>query len=275
MGRDTDKDNVVVLGDKVGLVKDAGREYRTMIEDMYGGGSYLVGIPSYRGIPMTLRLNDEVLMLFYRESGRYICPTRVASLDQTGEIQYALLLQKSEPFRDQRRGAFRLPVRMKVQIFKHPEEQEETGVAGSRTAESGQIAEAAQTAQSAQTEETGMAVKPAQPEPVALETAGSRDISVTGVSLVTNKEYKPRQKYLLKLHTGVALGTLLGNQREDRQGEETPYQVSAWVVRSATGYGRDRYSTSFHFQDRADAPNDPLAKYIFEEQQKQLKRRNS
>jgi hypothetical protein len=122
-------DSEIIVGDKVDLFKEKGRHYKTMIEDIYEGGLYLVGVPSIGGIPMMIHVDDEISLVFYRESGIFIAPMKVAAFEKSGEVRYALLFLKGAPEREQRRGAFRLPVRVKVLICEQSDDAEKKPVA--------------------------------------------------------------------------------------------------------------------------------------------------
>ena len=222
----------LVVGDKVELIKEAGRFYKTMIEDDHGGGAYLVGVPSYGGIPMLLHINDEVLAVFYRESGRYVSPMRVLKLTKEGEVRYALLIQKSKPRRHQRREAFRLPVSLRAAICEYSEGIEEELLADAET-----------------------------PETAALEAALCLDISVTGISFTTKRQYAPGDCCLLRLYMGY------------RQNAMAPFDICAEVMRSSPGLKRGTYYTGFRFFGQSKRMNDHLSRYVFTEQQKQIKQR--
>jgi len=259
-------DSEIVVGEKVDLVKEKGRFYRTMIEDMYGGGSYLVGVPSIGGIPMLLHVDDEVFMVFYRESGRYIAPMRVAAFEKSGEIRYALLLQKSEPQRDQRRGAFRLPARMKVLVCEYEEGMEkrlaaaETSKASEETAEpdAGEDGDGAAPADAAETDDGG---NTNVIETVTLEAVASKDISLTGISISTKREYRPGEVYLLKLHLRDPL-------------EKKPFTVCARVTRAYPGHDRGTFHVGLRFIGLTRNMNEALSRYVYALQQKLLKQRS-
>jgi len=86
-------DDVIVVGDKVDLVTRTGKVYRTMIEDRLGNGPYLAGIPHRKGVHMFVAQDDDIYVVFYRESGRYIAHMKVVALEKRGEIRYMWLAQ--------------------------------------------------------------------------------------------------------------------------------------------------------------------------------------
>ena len=225
-------DSVIEIGDKIDLVKDAGRFYKTMIEDIYDGGAYMVGVPTRGGTPMPIEIGDEVLLVFYRDSGRYIAPMSVAEFEQVGEVRYTLLFKKAEPYRDQRREAYRLAARFRVPAFEYADGIEDD------LQSYADLTEAA-----------------------ALETAGSRDISVSGIALTTNKEYSSGGKYLLNL------------QFEGPRSTSPKFYICARVVRSIRGLERDKYYTGMRFFGQTRSMNEILSRYVFTEQQKQIRKK--
>jgi len=268
-------DNMIVLGDKVDLIGDKGRAYRTMIEDIAENVLYLVGVPNYRGVPMPLHENEEVFMVFYRDSGRFIARMRIAGFEKKGEIRYALLLLKEEPHRDQRRAAYRLPLRIKVLIceFAEPSEEESEEVVEEFAVEAPVVRAMAPPVSSAMEAPVGGNVlellrkpapaPPAAPEPAGpktLEAVGSRDISTTGIALVTRHEYALGERFLLKLH--------LNDPRE-----KTPFETPARVLRTSAGREHGGYYVGMQFFGQTRNMSELLSKYVFTQQQKQLKQK--
>ena len=256
MARD---DSVLAIGDRVELTRENDRVYRTKVEDIPGGRAYLVGVPSSGRIPMALHLYDDVTVAFYRESGRYFAPARVLNIESRDGILYALLFLKSKPRRDQRRDAFRVPVRLRVVICSQKEEE---GVA----------AETYGTAPPEAVGTThiylpgdGTAARQASAPPPSgtinsetLESVGSRDISLSGIGLITKKTYPSGEHYLLKLH--------LNNPRENE-----PLQIRASVVRATPGMERNTYDIGMKFYGKTNSIDILLSKYMFNQQQRQLK----
>jgi c-di-GMP-binding flagellar brake protein YcgR len=166
-----DEGSIIVVGDKVELIGEKNRAYRTMIEEVTEKSLYLAGVPSQGGIPMLLHVNDIVPMVFYRESGRYVARMKVAGFEKVREVRYVLLLLTEEPQRDQRRGAFRLPARLKTLVCEYIDEIEKK-----------------------------LPIYTDIPGTVTVDTIGSKDISVTGIALTTKRLYVPGEKYLLRLN---------------------------------------------------------------------------
>jgi hypothetical protein len=165
------QDNMLFAGDKIDLIGDRGRVYKTVIEEAIDNLLYLVGVPKYAGMPMPLRVNDEVALIFYRDSGRYLTRMRVAGFEKKSEVRFVLLFMLTKPEQDQRRGAFRLLTNLEVQVCEYKEniEKKLTGYGDVR-------------------------------EMAVLENTRSRDISVTGIGLQTKQEYELGEKRLLKIY---------------------------------------------------------------------------
>ena len=163
-------ESVISIGEKVDLVGHKNRLYRTKVEDIIETGLYLVGVPRYSGTPMPLHAGEDVYMIFYRETGRYITQMNTVGFEKRGEIRYAWLFQKTEPHKDQRREAFRVPVSLEVQVRKYNEDAE------SRIPLFGDMEDAE-----------------------LIEDVSSKDLSVVGISIITKKEYVPGERHLLNV----------------------------------------------------------------------------
>ena len=162
-------DDVIVIGDKVELVKDEDHIYKTMIEDMTGNGFFLAGIPRSGGMPVRLQEGDALLLLFSRDSGKYSISVSISGFEKRGDIRYVWFQQTSKPQIYQRRGAYRLPVNMKVLVYEYEEEFEK------KLLTQGDII-----------------------ENEALEVVESKDISTSGIALVVKRKYELSDKLLLK-----------------------------------------------------------------------------
>jgi hypothetical protein len=165
------QDNILYIGDRIDLIGDRGRVYKSMIEEVIDNVLYLVAVPRHSGMPMPLNVNDEVALFFYHESGRYLTRMRVAGFEKKGDIRLALLFMITKPEQDQRRGAYRLSSNLEVQICEYKEsiEKKLTGYGDVR-------------------------------EMPVLEITNSRDLSVTGIGLQTKREYELGEKRLLKIY---------------------------------------------------------------------------
>jgi len=163
-------EKTIALGEKVDLVGHKNRLYRTKVEDIIENGLYLVGIPRYGGVPMPLHSGEDVYMVFYRETGRYITQMNTVGFEKREEVRYAWLFQKTEPYKDQRREAFRVPISLDVQVCEYNEDAE------SRIPLFGDM------------EITEL-----------IEETSSRDLSVTGIAIYAKKDYETGTRRLLKV----------------------------------------------------------------------------
>ena len=224
------QDNILYVGDKIDLIGDRSRIYKAMIEDVVENILYMVGVPRHSGVPMPLHVNDEVTLIFYRDSGRYITRMKVAGFERKGEARYALLFMISKPEQDQRRGAYRLTSRLEVQVCEYIEDMEKklTGYGDVR-------------------------------EMSVLETTSSRDISVTGIGLVTKQEYELGEKRLLKIY--------FSKQRS----RTLPFLICGKATRFIPWPGSGMNNVGMQFFGQTKNMNEYISRYVLNEQQKQIK----
>jgi len=242
-GSRTFDEEEIIIGDKVDLVTQSGDVYRTMIEDRFNDGPFLAGIPNKKGIFMHVAQDDDVYLVFYRDSGRYIAQMKVVALENRGELRYMWLIQKTQAQKNQRRNAFRLPVNFDVQIYDFTEEAEQ-----------------------------GLTFVPDEVKATALEIVSSKDISVTGIALQTKKKYELEDKYMLSLH-------FHRNSESIRfravQNDTTPaLHLTAIVKRCIPWRTGNTFNTGMHFFGMTESMSDGIAKYVLAEQQRQLKRKS-
>ena len=231
----------IIVGDKVDIVTQSGQVYRTMIEDHVNNGPFLASVPDKKGVYMLVDQGDDVYLVFYRESGRYIAQMKVVALEKHGEIRYMWLLQKTKAQKNQRRQAYRLLVDIDTKIFEY-----------------------------AQDLRKGLLQAMSDVENDALESVISRDISVTGIALLTRKKYELNDKYLLSLH----MDTSDPGTRQASSTERSPgLHLTASVKRCAPWRTGNIYNTGMEFFGMTEAMSDGIAKYVLFEQQKQIKRR--
>jgi len=234
-------DEIILVGDKVDIVAESGIVYRTMIEDRLNDGPFLAGVPNRKGIYMQVEQDDNVYLVFYRSSGRYIAQMKVVATEKRGEIRYMWLMQATRAQKNQRREAFRLPVEFAVQIYDFSEESEQ-----------------------------GLRVADENTEEIALETASCRDISVTGIALLTKKEYEFDGKYNLSLHMDKTPASI----RTRSSTENTPaLHLTATVKRCIPWRTGNTFNTGMQFFGMTESISDQIAKYVLNEQQQQIKRR--
>jgi len=226
------RDDDIVIGDKVDLIREKGRTYKTMVEDVIESVLFLVGVPRIAGIPMPLHVNDEVTMIFYRETGRYVASMKVAGFEKKGEIRYVLLLLASKPQQDQRRDSYRLSIRMKAQVCEYIEDIEQDPM-GYWSAD----------------------------KKVVLDTVSSRDISVTGIALLTKREYNSGDKYLLRLFFN------------EPRAKAPPFFICSKVMRINPWRVEGMNNVGMQFFGQTKEMRDTISRYVLSEQQKQIKSR--
>ena len=213
-------DEVIIIGDKVELIRDEGRVYKTMVEDITGNGFYLVGVPTYGAMPVLLHYGDEMNLLFSRKSGKYSALMSVVGFEKRGEIRYAWLMQRSGPRIYQRREAYRLPMDVKVLVCEYREDFEAAGV---------------------------------------IETVSSKDISITGIALVSRKKYDINEKLLLKPYL------------EEEFAAREPFIARAEVVRTTSEKYIGRHYVGTRFFAQPKSMSDYLARYVVAKQQEQFR----
>jgi len=236
-------EEVIIVGDKVDLVTQSGEVYRTMIEDRFNEGPYLVGVPNKKGVFMHVNQNDDIYLVFYRDSGRYIAQMKVIALEKRGELRYMWLIQKTNVQKNQRRNAFRLPVSFDVQIFEYTEDIDQ-----------------------------GLTYVPDEVKAISLEAVSSRDISVTGIALITKRKYELNDNYLLSLHFNRSSTDVRINTGDT---DRTPaLHITATVKRCIPWRANNTFNTGMHFTGMTESMSDGIARYVLTEQQRQIKRRN-
>ena len=163
-------ESIILLGEKVELINEDDQAYKTKVEDVTKTGLFLVAVPSLGGMPLHLYVGDTIDLGFYRESGRYVVQMEAVAFEKIGEVYYVWLLQRGVPHRQQRRDAYRLPVSLKVEVFKY-----EDGI------------------------ESHLPVLGADSEQEIIDKVNTRDISIGGVAIATKHEYGSGELYLLEV----------------------------------------------------------------------------
>ena len=236
------EDEIIIVGDKIDIVTYQGIVYRSMIEDRLQGGQFLVGLPNRKGVFMNAVEGDDAYLVFYRESGRYIAQMRVIAFENRDNIRYMWLEQMTKAQKNQRRAAFRLPIEFEVRIFEEVETNEPN--------------------------QNNSIIKT---QLNLLESAMSRDLSVTGAALLTKKEYQMGEEFLLELHferTPVRVRT-----RSSHENSDNIMRLTAAVKRCIPWRTTKSFNTGMHFLAMTESKSDSLAKFVLNEQQKQIKRR--
>jgi len=231
----------IIVGDKVDLVTSAGAVYRTMIEDRLDNGPFLAGVPNRKGVHMLVDRGDDIYLVFYRETGRYIAQMKVIALENRGGIRYMWLTQKTMAQKNQRREAFRLPVSFEVQIYEYTDDVE-----------------------------NGITFALDAVKAISLEIVNSRDLSVTGIALLTKKQYELGEQFLLSMHLGREAGNIKGSIGDDK----TPaLHLTATVRRCIPWRTSNTFNTGMQFFGMTESMSEGVARYVLTEQQRQIKRR--
>ena len=219
----------LVVGDKVEMLTDESRCFKTAIREVAGNGLLVAAVPSYVGKQIPLHKCDELSLAFYRETGRYSERVKITGFIKKGGVQYVRMKQISAPVKDQRRESFRVPVRLRVTVCEYTEEIARVlslcdGVLGA----------------------------------TKLETVESKDISATGIAIITKREYRPGEKRLLKIFFN------------DPQGNASPFTICAEVVRIMPMTDTDSYHVGMRFINQTEQMNRVLSKFVQGKQQEQM-----
>ena len=230
------KEKTIVVGDIVDLTsRDDGIPFRTKIEDFKGGRLYSASVPSSGGKQMMVHMDDELYLTFYRETGRYTVRIKVVGFDRSGDVRILLFTQLSQPEKDQRRMYFRLPVSLNVSLCEYLDnEMDDLPVL----------------------EEINEA------QIVMLETVGSKDLSITGISVMAKNDYEMGKRFVLKLDFG-----------DKRRKDEKPFIIYAEIMRKEYDYRANSYRLGMHFFGQTQMMSEFLAKYVLKEQTIQIRQR--
>ena len=234
------KERRIEVGDIIDLTSsDDGIPYRTKVEDFRGDRLYSASIPSSGGASMIVHMDDEIYLTFYRETGRYTVRIKVVGFERKGEVRYVLFTQISRPERDQRRRYFRLPVSLNVVICEYLDEF------------MGDV-------------EDDLPVLDEMDEAhiMIIETVGSKDLSITGISVLTKNEYESGQKLVLRLEFDIDKGKLT-----------KPFMIYAEIMRIEFDYKSNSNRVGMHFFGHTQQMSEFLAKYVLKEQTVQLRKR--
>ena len=226
------KDLELVLGDKIDITTDGRRFFKTSIGDIQKDGQVLIGPPTYRTTQMELHLFDEIYLVFYRDSGRYITQMRVVDFQVKDDVKYALLEQMIIPEKDQRREVYRLPVGVETLVCEYTDGLELT-----------------------------LSMKDDVPEAELLAEARTRDISVTGTSLLMARECFLGEKYLLKMYL------------DGGRGKKSPFIICATVMRSEKSLRTDMFEIGMRFFGLSKTKSEFLSKYVLRQQQQIIVKR--
>ena len=223
------KDTDILVGDKIDITTDRRRFYKSSVGDVYENGFYLIGPPIYRGYQMSLQLFDELYVVFYRQSGRYITRMRVVDFQTKGELRYSILQQLTVPEKNQRREFYRLNASAEAKLYEYTD-----GI------------------------EMALAFRNELKDAKPFAEARMRDISVSGVALLTKWECSVHEKYVLMLVLN-----------EDKN-KPMPFFISAQVVRAEPTDENGVFDVGMQFFGLTKDKKDFLSKYIITQQQKKI-----
>jgi c-di-GMP-binding flagellar brake protein YcgR len=96
---------------------------------------------------------------------------------------------------------------------------------------------------------------------INIETVSSRDISVTGIALVSENDYKVGENYLLKLYLNWP------------QEGSPPFYACAKIMRTLPWRDSGKSIIGLCYFGMTKDMNEFIAKYVLEEQRRQLKQR--
>lgn len=110
------KQESIKIGDKVDLRLDRGPYFRTVVDDIGYDNMLLLPIPTYKGIPIILRIDQSLQLYYYRENGSYRVNARVIDFDLKSTVKMVQLQVTSDPERMQRRESFRVTTTLRANL---------------------------------------------------------------------------------------------------------------------------------------------------------------
>ena len=226
----------IIVGDIVDVMtKDDGIPYRTKIEDIMPNDQMTAVVPTAGGEQMLVHYGDEIYMTYYRETGKFTTRVKVLRLYSWDNIRYMTMVQISEPEKDQRRLYFRLPVRLRAILCEYVEGFD----ISKKTLE--HIVEA---------------------EVIALEIAGTKDLSITGVAILSKNDYEQGTKFVVELFMD-----------EKAWEQAKPFVICAEIMRTDFEKNNKLFRLGMQFFGQTHNMSEFLAKYVLTQQQKQLRQK--
>ena len=229
-----DMNLMLVDGDKIELYKTEKDRYKAVITEAITERMYLVPVPMNKMKPMEIYEGDIIYIAYFRERGRFVMETVARTIVKRGEVRYVVLDQIKEPYPKQLREFFRVPVDVKVIINKLVTAEESTDSAADPIDDLGSV---------------------------ELETVSAKDLSVTGLSIESQLEYKSGERFMLTLHFN------------DKRTQLPPLIVFSESMRVESDYHRNIYRVGMKFIGLTNSMSDQLAKYLLAVQQKQIIRK--
>lgn len=98
------------IGEKIGVSLDGEHLHPTLLEDITAGNRLVISAPLYRGLPIIMKVEQQMQFFFFRENGRFCLDVQVEEIIMQGELCLISLLPLSEPLQQQRRNSFRLRI---------------------------------------------------------------------------------------------------------------------------------------------------------------------
>lgn len=110
------KKDALMIGDKVDMYLGKGPYYRTVVSDIMDNGDIYVPIPTIKGIPIILSAGQELVLLYYRDNGRFLLGCKVKRMIVEGALRQIILSVVAGPERQQRRTSFRVSTMLRSHI---------------------------------------------------------------------------------------------------------------------------------------------------------------
>ena len=101
---------VLRIGERIGVSLDGEHLYPTLLEDITEDDHLIISVPLYRGIPIIMKVEQQIIIYFFRDNGRFCIDVQVEEIIMRGSLRLILLLPLSEPRKQQRRNSFRLRI---------------------------------------------------------------------------------------------------------------------------------------------------------------------
>lgn len=155
------------IGEKVDLYLGSGPYYRTVVDDLPENRIVLLPIPTFKGIPISLKMDQKLQLFFYRDTGRYSVTVSVIGLDTVSQVKMVAFRMLSNPEQQQRRASFRVETMVKAIV--RPE---------------------------------ALGPFPKKPDPLEekeMEEAPAFNISATGIAVRVKKEYHVGDQVYMKI----------------------------------------------------------------------------
>ena len=216
----------IMPGDEIEILVAEDRVHRTLIREVADGELFLVAMPIADGAMPQLGADEETTILYYRESGMFIVRVKVLSITEEDGVWKIWLKQAAPAEKKQRREYFRTPAKVTATMYRLPEE------------EPGQ--------------EQGRAPGAAPAAPDAIEEVETEDVSVSGVSIISKREYRVGERYMLKLNLYGAI---------------RPLVLRVEVRRAFPRRDSEFYVVGMRFLDLTEDASDALAKFVTTRQQ--------